>query len=62
MVGGVGGGLGGGLGGTVIPPGRLFGPTVPGTVLRGGGLRPFDERFAPFVARDDGPDDDATGR
>jgi hypothetical protein len=52
----VGGGLGGGLGGTVIPPGGLFGPTVPGTVLGGGGLRPFAERFAPFAAPD-GDDD-----
>ncbi len=56
--GGLGGDLGGDFGGVVIPPGGLFGPTVPGTVLRGGGLRPFDERFAPFVAADTDGDDD----
>jgi len=52
----------GDLGGVMIPTGGLFGPTVPGTVLRGGGLRPFDERFAPFLAGDgddhDGPQEE----
>jgi len=50
------GGVVTGPGGIVSGPGGIFGPTVPGTVLRGGGPRPFAERFAPLLA--DEHDDD----
>jgi hypothetical protein len=42
-----------GPGGVITGPGGVFGPTVPGTVFRDGGPRPFAERFAPLLAEQD---------
>jgi hypothetical protein len=57
----IGGGVIGGIDGLVIDR-DIFGPTVPGTVMRPGGVRPFEERFAPFARasdRDENHDPDA---